>query len=203
MVDVLKLNLSVLQYSMSTKGITGFPGYYVTNQGVVISVRWAVRNNNRKGGRRAFFPSCRAWGSTGHLKVDLYDAEGKRRSRYIHRLVLETFGPVSPEGKTLCRHLNDVPTDNRIENLAWGDHRDNALDYIRNSKGRNKIKAAINLFWTWVESWNPDFWSSVDLEDRVFPSFNSVQDCWSYWLTFEATSFSSDIPENYNQCTRI
>ena len=50
---------------------------------------------------------------------------GKRFS--VHRLVLEAFVGPCPEGME-CRHLNGDPSDNRVENLAWGTHQDNMDD---------------------------------------------------------------------------
>lgn len=43
---------------------------------------------------------------------------GKRKSYLIHRLVLEAFQGECPEGKE-ASHLNDIKTDNRLENLQW------------------------------------------------------------------------------------
>ena len=49
-----------------------------------------------------------------------------------HQLVLATHGPTPPPGKTLVCHHNDIFTDNRLENLYWGDKRDNGHDRYRN-----------------------------------------------------------------------
>lgn len=59
---------------------------------------------------------------------------GTRRSHHVHRLVLEAFrGPCTED--QVARHLNDDPSDNRLENLAWGSHSENGFDAVRN--GRN------------------------------------------------------------------
>lgn len=50
----------------------------------------------------------------------------------VHRLVCETFNGPPAEGQNVCRHLNDVKTDNRPENLAWGTDADNVADKMRN-----------------------------------------------------------------------
>ena len=57
------------------------------------------------------------------------------RSRYIrmHRLLALAFIP-NPNNYPLVRHLNDIKTDNRLENLAWGTMSENMKDSIKNGK---------------------------------------------------------------------
>lgn len=69
--------------------------------------------------------------SHGYPSVNLTDNDGNHRTRPVHRLVAEAFiGPIL-EGMVV-RHLNDVPTDNRLENLAIGTQSENILDCVRN-----------------------------------------------------------------------
>jgi hypothetical protein len=49
-----------------------------------------------------------------------------------HALVLDAFVGPCPPGY-LRRHLNDIPSDNYLTNLAYGTPTDNILDRIRNS----------------------------------------------------------------------
>lgn len=58
---------------------------------------------------------------------------GKKHVRFVHRLVLEAFVGPCPEGMECC-HDNDVPGDNRLENLSWGTKSKNRLDAVRNGK---------------------------------------------------------------------
>src|SRR6516164_10962662 len=51
----------------------------------------------------------------------------------VHRLVLEAWVGPCPSGLE-CRHLNDVKTDNRLENLTWGTRHENSADSIRNGR---------------------------------------------------------------------
>jgi hypothetical protein len=65
----------------------------------------------------------------GYLRVNLFIG-GRVVSRDVHQLVLEAFVGSRPEGM-VCRHLNGVPTDNRVENLAWGTYGENNADIVR------------------------------------------------------------------------
>lgn len=111
------------------KDIAGFPGYQVSDDGDVISF-WRVRKN------------CRHLGTTpkpvsqslthGHLKVNL-NSDGKKYCRYVHSLMLIAFRGPRPRG-CVARHLNDIPTDNILSNLAWGTPVENAEDALRNGR---------------------------------------------------------------------
>jgi len=57
---------------------------------------------------------------------------GKRRRFRVSHLVADAFLPPKSPTDQVLRHLNDDPTDNRPENLAWGTRSDNAQDSIRN-----------------------------------------------------------------------
>lgn len=65
-------------------------------------------------------------GSGGHLYVVLCQS-GKTKNHYIHRLVLEAFDTVRPDGME-ARHLDGCPSNNRIDNLAWGTRTQNIAD---------------------------------------------------------------------------
>lgn len=70
----------------------------------------------------------------GHLNVRLSD-QGVVHERYIHRLVAKAFVP-NPNNYQYVRHLDDDPTNNCIENLAWGTQLDNHNDCVRNGNYR-------------------------------------------------------------------
>ncbi len=71
----------------------------------------------------------------GYKRVNLMTKNGKQKHCGIHVLKAKAFlfGP-NPLGYNVVRHLNDVKTDNRLENLAWGTQSDNMKDCIRNGK---------------------------------------------------------------------
>lgn len=67
---------------------------------------------------------------SGHIDMSLR-CNGRRIHRYLHRLVAEAFIP-NPYGYPEVRHLNDDPSDNEVDNLAWGTQYDNMQDCIGN-----------------------------------------------------------------------
>lgn len=54
----------------------------------------------------------------------------KRKTYYIHDLILQAFVGPRPPGQE-CRHINGDKADNRPSNLAWGTRIENAADKIR------------------------------------------------------------------------
>jgi hypothetical protein len=53
----------------------------------------------------------------GYRTVVLHN-NGVRKSVYVHILVARAFIP-NPEGKLQVNHINEIKSDNRIENLEW------------------------------------------------------------------------------------
>ena len=64
---------------------------------------------------------------------------GRSRENLVHRHVLKAFCGGPPTGHE-CRHLNGIPTDNRIENLVWGSRSENTVDQIIHGTHRNSRK---------------------------------------------------------------
>lgn len=103
--------------------VPDMPGYFVDPRGAVYSTR-------TRG-----FALCRLNGVVmhgGHVGVAVYRPGWSRTGRRVgvHRMVLAAFVGPPPTPGHCCRHLNGVPDDNRVENLAWGTHAENAADKI-------------------------------------------------------------------------
>ncbi len=64
---------------------------------------------------------------------------GKQRTRRVHCLVLEAFVGPRPEGAE-CRHLDGDPTNNHLDNLAWGTNSENKYDVVRHGVHHNARK---------------------------------------------------------------
>lgn len=95
-----------------------FPGVVVTSRGDVY-------------GRKA----------TQDRRGYLYVKYGGKQ-RYLHRVIAKTFLPPAAK-RRVVRHLNDVKDDNRVENLAWGSHRDNYLDALRNGGRKSQLTPSL------------------------------------------------------------
>lgn len=95
--------------------IEGYEGCYeVSDQGRVRSLE---RLNARGARVRERILTPMLCGRPKYHMVALH-RDGVRNVRKVHHLVLEAF--VGPRlGDVLCRHKNDIPTDNRLSNLAW------------------------------------------------------------------------------------
>lgn len=72
---------------------------------------------------------------SGHVSVVL--GRGSNGSP-VHQLVMLTFVSPAPEGQEV-RHLNGDPTDNRLDNLAYGSRTENILDVYRIGKRWRKL----------------------------------------------------------------
>lgn len=101
--------------------IPDFPGYLICRLGVVFSTR------TTSGGQREYpIPLKPGINTRGYHYVSLF-RDGKTHQIAVHQLMLETYvGPRPPEMET--RHLNNIPGDNRISNLAWGTRAENGND---------------------------------------------------------------------------
>ena len=65
----------------------------------------------------------------GYYIVTLY-RNNKGKTKYIHRIILESFVGPCPNGKE-CRHLDGIKSNNRLPNLVWGTHYENAQDTVK------------------------------------------------------------------------
>ena len=109
------------------RDVVGYEGVYeVSSDGQVRS----VERLDSRGRRRAARPRALTRQKSGHLVVAL-SRNGAQKSIGVHRLVLQAFVGPCPEGMEAC-HWNDVPDDNRVENLRWDTRAANIADSVRN-----------------------------------------------------------------------
>lgn len=117
------------------KSVKGYEDYEVSDLGNVRSL-----NYYRSGKVRELKPTLY---NNGYLHVNLWK-NGKMKKFYIHRLVYEAFRGAIPKGLTVD-HVNNVKTDNRLENLQLLTQGDNTR------KARNKQLDLIEADWPYRE----------------------------------------------------
>ena len=110
------------------KWIDGYEGiYWITNIGRVISADRYDRFNRHWGGEVK--PH---YAGSGYLFVFLYK-NGKKKQRYIHRLVAEAFVS-NPENKREVDHIDNNKDNNRASNLRWVTHKENQNNAITRAR---------------------------------------------------------------------
>lgn len=118
------------------KPVPGYEGLYeVSNLG---NVRSLARVDAQGGNRRQRMLKPSRMDVRGHRGIKLR-RDGAVKSRYVHQLVLEAFIGPRPDGMEAC-HWNDIPDDNRLENLRWATKSANRHDCVRNGGDPNARK---------------------------------------------------------------
>lgn len=117
---ILPNNVYIDDYHMGEvwEYIPGIPGYFVSDHGRV----WSEASQK--------FLKPKPLDNHGHLGFALC-VNGQRHYVYLHRIMAQAFIP-NPNRLPIVRHLDDEPSNNIIENLAWGTQRDNWRDSVRN-----------------------------------------------------------------------
>lgn len=97
-----------------SRPVLGYEGRYeVTDTGAVISLRYRGSTKPK--------PLSVKGTAAGYPTVSLH-RDGRMERAYVHRLVADAFlGPKPPGAQVL--HLNGIPTDNRLQNLAYGNRK--------------------------------------------------------------------------------
>ena len=148
--------------------IDGFPGYFVTDRGRVLSDRGSAHcvhcgqpvertararycskrcrqnaNYHLRTGKPPRFPASLAEmspdiGEDGHQRVMLY-RDGQTVRHLVHRLVLTAFERPAADGEQ-GRHRDGDPSNNALPNLSWGDQSANWDDRRRHGTFRAYAK---------------------------------------------------------------
>lgn len=130
-------NLKDIQYLP----IAGFEGYFVKQNGDVVSERR---------------PNIGLYTLTARDKGDGYKMvglmkDGKNCAKAVHRIVAETFLP-NPNGLRDVNHIDGNKSNNQLSNLEWCTHKQN-MEHARKmgllvsplQKGENIIKPKLSL----------------------------------------------------------
>ncbi len=99
--------------------IPGYEGYYASKDGKILSTK-----------KKNPIIMSQIKAKDGYLYVFMYE-NGKMEKVWVHRAVLMAWDRL-PNLEEETRHLNDIPYDNRLENLCWGTREENVADKRRN-----------------------------------------------------------------------
>lgn len=111
------------------KDVLDYEGLYqVSDLGRVRSLaRTVLRSNGAPQAVRGRVLRCGKV-KAGYLVVVLC-RQGHEVTRNVHELVIEAFRG-RRVGRQQCRHLNGIPSDARLKNLAWGSPVENQADRL-------------------------------------------------------------------------
>jgi hypothetical protein len=128
------------------RAIPNFPGYEVSEKGNVRSMKPSAK-------RVGFYHFPKVTMRNGYPAVQL-SLNSKTRVKFVHTLVAEAFCGAKPFDGAQVGHINDMPLDNRAENLRWVTPAQNAADKIKNkdlfgkninSRKKNDARILCNL----------------------------------------------------------
>ncbi|TWS29004.1 HNH endonuclease [Tsukamurella conjunctivitidis] len=127
----------------TTRPIPGLPGYVATPTGEVISLR-----------RRTPRSLAYTVGPCGYRTIGVVNSDGNRVCVRVGDLVAATWLGPRPEGQDL-RHLDGNPSNDTLDNLAWGTPAEVAQDYADRAAREGPATCALGhpLADTWLGSW--------------------------------------------------
>lgn len=126
------------------RDIAGYEGsYQVSSLGRVRSLDRKCWLGNRWGNMKGRVLAQPLSGKYKYRTVAL----GAGNTAYVHRLVLEAFVGPCPEGMEACHFPDRDPSNNRLENLRWGTHRENMDDMRKHGSLEGKMARAWNPRW--------------------------------------------------------
>ncbi len=112
----------ILLDGVEYREVPGFPEYIVSALGVVVSLKKRSVRVIRQVSER------------GYMRVWLCGGGAQVRFR-VHRIVLLAWVGPCPPGE-VARHLDGNPSNNSVENLAWGTQSENVADSVRHGTRR-------------------------------------------------------------------
>jgi len=124
------------------KSIPGYEGIYeVSDLGRVKSLSREIKYKNRTAISKEKLLKQRV-GPVGYYEVGLHNTN-KRKTKNIHQLVAMAFLNHTPDGyKIIVDHINNIRTDNRLENLQVISQRENNS---KDRKGGSSAFTGVNL----------------------------------------------------------
>lgn len=117
--------------------IDGYPGYYITNIGRVLSTRLIGRKpySNQTIGTKLREVTL-SFGTEKYKYANIYNEHGIRMSLRVHRLVFQYFNKDKESLKEgfVVDHIDHNKINNHIDNLRQITHSENTLHYHKFKK---------------------------------------------------------------------
>jgi len=116
--------------------IPSAPGYEAGSDGTIRSIDRLIVKHYARGPAASLLRGrvLRPWIAGGRVRY-LYVCLGVSRRSSVHRLICEAFHGLGLDGMYVA-HLDDNPTNNDPENLAWATPSENARQCV--SRGRHR-----------------------------------------------------------------
>ena len=108
--------------------IEGYPNYLAGSDGSI----WSIKKQNGKGLRDEWKRLRTTKNDRGYEHISLCH-QNVVKSFTVHSLIIRAFQGQNP-GHMVCRHLDGNPSNNAVENLAWGTYKDNEDDKRRHGR---------------------------------------------------------------------
>ena len=136
--------------------------------------------------------------TNGYLKVRLSGSDGSSTTVNVHKLVATAFIPCN-DSCLVVNHLNEIKTDNRVENLEWctiqennnyGTGPERRAKSLRNNPYRSKIVSAYSKD---DGRWITDYPSQREAARQLKCALSKIQRCINKPnRTFKGMYFISD-----------
>lgn len=140
--------------------VKDFPGYYISREGFLYS-----RYDNKGRLTNKYHKNKLYVRSNGYSQAVLkIRKDNKLRRVYIHRLVAETYIP-NPYCKPCVGHIDNVRTNNNVNNLYWCTYKENTKQCIM--EGRLKTNSKI-IFLAFSDLHLSDYAKFPSREDSGF-----------------------------------
>ena len=119
--------------------------------------------------------------SAGYQVINLHNEGGESSVQYVHRIVAFTFIP-NPDNKRVVDHINNIRSDNRVENLRWTTQSENCINIPTRAKNRHiyssspgshRVKILRNGKWVFNKTFKT-IEEAITARDDFLKQFESV-----------------------------
>lgn len=110
--------------------------------------------------------------SNGYQRVNLYNNDGTYKTKYVHRMILETFAPCENSDQMQVNHKDGNKLNNNINNLEWVTPEENIIHARDILKIKYQTKSAHEARQVKIKM--------IDINTNEEIIFNSIKDCAFY-----------------------